>query len=402
MTHIKYNGIMNNNRPQFKKKGGNPDSFLYTLIFMLAGLLRKGCQSLHIDNEKIKGLKAPFIVLCNHVSFYDFYYVSELLSDYRPAYVINRLYTRRLILKFISNRIGMIPKKLFAPDMAALSIARMIKAGYPVVIFPEGRLSVDGKNSPIFEDASLLYKRLGVDIVIVQLRGAYFSKPRWRSKFFRSDIYASVREHISKEEIAKISVDEIRERIVQGISHADSENPINTYHQKNRAKGLENILYRCADCGKLYTTRSRGADICCISCGSIHHLNENYLFDDEIKSIPVYYNRIKEMEKRELKNTLLSAQVKVKITSDTKPYVKKERGICTLSKDVFTYRSKSGGFTKKSEEIMALSFYTEKSFKLYHKQCEYAFFPEQNKQQIVRWAVIVDIINENAKIKENM
>ena len=83
----------------FKDGDGTPDSALYYLLFFLIRFLRKGRQRLHIDDEKLKGLDAPFIVLCNHASFYDFFYVSELLSAYRPAYVINQHYTGPPVLK---------------------------------------------------------------------------------------------------------------------------------------------------------------------------------------------------------------------------------------------------------------------------------------------------------------
>ena len=97
-----------------------------------------------MDGEKLKGLDPPFVVLCNHVSFYDFYYMTELMKNYKPAYIINHHITSAPVLRHLSKKAGMIPKKMFYPDTAAVKMLRTLRAGYPVVVFPEGRLSIDG------------------------------------------------------------------------------------------------------------------------------------------------------------------------------------------------------------------------------------------------------------------
>ena len=215
-------------------------------------------------------------------------------------------------------------------------------------------------------------------------------------EFFLSDIYVSAETIIHKEEVAKLSAEELKIRISKELCYNESETPINTYHRKNRAKGLENLLYRCADCGSLYTTRTKASDLYCTACGKLHHLDERYLFTDDIKSIPAYYDRIKEMEKGELGETVLSCDVKVKIFSGNFPYVKRTRGICTLTKDYFCFASKSGGFKRPTGELSALAFSCGKEFELYHEQEEYYFYPVQNPQQVARWALFIDLLYEES------
>ncbi|MBR3245274.1 MAG: VTT domain-containing protein [Parasporobacterium sp.] len=382
------------NKFYFKEGDGTPDSALYYLLFKFIRLVRGRRQRLHIDGKKLEGMKAPFVVLCNHESFYDFYYVSELLQDYNPSYVLNSHYSINPITGRIIKRTGLITKKLFYPDKAALKIARTVRAGYPVVIFPEGRLSPDGRNNPIVEDASALYQVMKTDLVIVKIKGAYFMNPKWRSSFFRSDVYVSVKTVITKEELLQMSREELGKRISAEISFNESEEPSNQIKNKNRAKGLENLLYRCADCGTLYSTTTKGEDLICSACGSVHHLDERGLFTGEIESIPAYYDRIKEMEKENLDQLVLKAEVKTKIFSSEKPRVRKEKGACTFSRESFSYHSDSVDFTIPTENLPALAFSCNKEFELYYKGEEYFFYPEENSQQVARWGLFADLLKE--------
>lgn len=387
------------NKFYFKDGDGTPDSALYFLVFKVARLLRGRRQRLHVDNEKLEGLKAPFVVLCNHESFYDFFYVSELLADYNPAYVINDHITSLPVVRTVCRKIGMIPKKLFYPDTAARKIARTIKAGYSVVVFPEGRLSVDGRNNPIVEDASRYYKILGADMVFAKISGAHFANPKWRKGFYRSDIYVSAQSVITKEELSGMDREELKRRIEEEIRFNESEAPLNTYHKKNMARGLENILYRCADCGTLYSTETKGADLICTACGSVHHLEGNYLFQGEIRSIPDYYDRIREMEKAVLQSSgpedvLLQTEVRTKIFPPEKGKTRKETGVCTLSKESFCYRSENVEFSIAMKNLPAIAFSCNEEFELYYEQELYYFYPLQNSRQCVRWGLYGDLIRE--------
>jgi len=382
------------NRVYFREGDGTPDSALYFLVFRIIRLLRGRRQRLHIEREKLQGMKAPFIVLCNHASFYDFFYVSELLADYNPAYVINHHYTLLRLANTVARKIGMIPKKLFYPDMAALNIMRTFNAGYSVVIFPEGRLSVDGRNYPIVEDASLLYQMIKSDIVIVRIKGAYFANPKWRRSFYKDDIYVSVKTVIPKDEVLSMSPEQLKLRIDEEMQYNEAEDSANQIQQKNRAKGLEHVLYRCADCGTLYSTVTKGADLICTACGSVHHLDETGRFSDGPKSIPDYYDRICDMERAELDETRLTAEVRTKIFSSEPSRVRKETGVCTLSKEAFHYQSSSVEFTIETEKLPALAFSCNKEFELYYQHEQYYFYPKENPKQVVRWALLVDLIRE--------
>ncbi len=378
----------------FKNGDGTPDSAAYFLVTGAASLWRRHCQRLHVDNEKLKGLEPPFVVLCNHVSFYDFYYTLELLKGYNCSYVINHHITEAPVLRYFSRKSGMIPKKMFYPDTAGWKMIKKLKAGYPVVVFAEGRLSVDGRNNPIVESAAAVYQRLRYPIVLAHISGGYFSYPKWRGRFFRSDVNVSVTRVIQPEELKQMSAAELEKIIAHSMTYDESENPVNSYRKKNMAVGLENVLYRCADCGELYTTRTKGCDIFCTACSKSHHLDANYRFTGDIGSIPEYYDRIKDYERAELNDLMLQTEADVKVYSDNKPRVRKEKGVCTLTKDEFTYRSDNIEFSIPTENIPALAFSCNKEFELYHNDLQYYFYPVENRRQAARWALIVDLLRE--------
>ena len=378
----------------FKGKNNTPDSAIYFLFFRLVNLLRRRKQRLHIDSEKLDGIKPPYILLCNHASFYDFYYVKALLGDVNPSFVVNSHIGSSPLIKKLRKKAGLIPKKLFYPDTAALQIMQMLNKGYPVVLFPEGRLSVDGRCYPIVESAARIYKKYKITLVLANISGAYFANPKWRKKFLKSDITVSVKRVISGEEMKDLSVAQLEQAIVEAISCDASEQPTNRYKAKNKAKGLENILYRCADCGELYTTAADGSDLVCTACGARHHLDESYLFADSAKSIPAYYDRIKELERAELDSFELRTQVDTKIFSEDKRRPRKEHGECTLTNEVFSYTSDKVSFTIPISKLPALAFSCGEEFELYYQKELYYFYPVKERRQTARWALITDLMYE--------
>ena len=385
------------NRFYFRQDEGTPDSVFMTGFF---GALHRFCrhrQRLHVDDEKIRDLQIPYIVLCNHESFFDMYYMNRLLScaPMNASYVVNKHYLSHPLIRKIASKSGAVPKKLFYPDVAVpLQIMRTLKKGYPVVIFPEARLSVDGRSYPIVDRSASFYRRLKTDIVIAKIRGAYFAKPKWRRRFFRTDIFISADRVITRDEIAAMTDDALNRLIDESIAYDESKDPVGVFRQTDKAKGLQNILYRCADCGALYTTRGVGNELVCSACGKTHRLNERYLFEDEPFSIGEYYERIRALEKKELPELRLEADVDTVIFRDTGKYRTREKGHCMLSAEGFSYRSDSVTFTIGFDALPALPFSVDAEFETYYNGDQYYFYPRENRRQVVRWALIVDIVKE--------
>lgn len=385
------------NKVFFRGNEGTPDSMYLTAFFSALHRICRRRQRLHVDDTLIRDLPVPYVALSNHGSFFDMYYTDRLFQNAKasPSYVVNKHYVSHPLVRKAAKKTGVIPKKLFCPDLSVpVQIMRMLKKGYPVIIFPEARLSVDGRSYPILDKSAAFYRRLNCDLVIVKIRGSYFAKPKWRKRFFRSDVYVSADRVITKEEIAAMTDDALNRLIDDTLAFDASADPAGVYRQKDKAKGLENILYRCADCGALYTTKGAGNELTCSACGKTFRLNERYLFEDAPFSIGAYYQRIKDLEKAELKDLHLETDVKTVIFHDTGRYKTKETGHCTLTKEGFSYRSEHENFTVGFDALPALPFSVNAEFETYHNGDLYYFYPTENRRQVVRWALIVDLIKE--------
>ncbi len=386
------------NKIYFRQNEGTPDSVFYTGFFAVTDRLLRRRHRLHIDDGKIKDLDLPFVALCNHQSFFDMYYAYRLFQSAKanPSYVVNKHYLSHPLIRKPASKAGVIPKKLFYPDVAVpVQIMRMLKKGYPVLIFPEARLSIDGQPYPIIDRSASFYRRLKTDLVLLKIRGAYFAKPKWRAKSFRSDIYIAAERVIRKEEIAAMTDDELNRLIDETLAYDESKEPVNTYRfHPEKAKGLENVLYRCIDCGALYTLKGVGNELVCSACGKKHKLNEQYLFNEEPYSIGAYYDRIKELERNELSGFRLEADVKTVIFRDVGRYKSREKGHCVLSEAGLSYRSDREEFTIGYDALPALPFSCGKEFETYREGDLYYFYPVENRRQVVRWALIVDLMKE--------
>ena len=404
MTHRKEeNGSRRGlRRALFGRADGTPDSPLYAFCLFVVRLWCGRRPFPTVRDEKLRQADVPYVMISNHESFFDFYYLQRVSHPKRPAFLVSDFYCIRPVLKFFAKHAGVISKKIFAPDMAApLRIMRTLRNGYPVVIFPEGRLSPDGRSNPIVEEGAAFFKRLNADLVLVKLRGAYLAYPKWRGKRFRAPVSVTVEEVIKKDALRAMSDEALNRKIAETLYGDASKELLCEYPQKDKARGLDTLLYRCCDCGALYTTVGRGNELACTACGRRHTLNDQYHFTDAPFTIPGWYDRIKDMERAELDGLKLEAAVRTHIYGAPGKKDRNERGVCTLTPETFTYRSEETAFSIPTENMPGMAFSCGKEFEVYHEGELFFFYPEQQPQQAARWALAVDLLTERRRAEKN-
>lgn len=379
----------------FKDTEGTPDSLMYALIFFLVRLWQGRRNRVEMDDAALEQVEAPYIVLANHESFVDFYFISQMRHPRNPSYLVNEFYCTRPVLRRMAKPGGILSKRLFTPDMqTAMGLLRMTRKGYPVVIFPEGRLSPDGRSNPILEPGGALYKKLGVDLVLVKIEGAYYARPKWRRRSYRSKVRVRIARILRRDELAAMSAEALDALIAETL-HGDADTEqVDTYPQRDKAEGLEKLLYRCADCGALYTTKGEGNTLSCSACGASHTLDEDYRFTDGPATIPAYYDRIIALERETLDSFELHAEVETKVFGADGRVVKKERGECSLTPAGFAYHSGTEDFTVPIEKLPALCFSCGEEFELYADGLLHYFYPVEHRAQVARWALLVDLMSK--------
>ena len=376
-----------------KETDMTPDSLFFDLFLTGTKILQFGKKKPVINDELISKADMPYLVLYNHESYKDFYYLYNISHPQTPTCVLDVKHFSNPFQKLFFKHCGFIPKKSFTDDPECLSsIEKFLKDGYPVMYYPEGRLSPDGRTNPIIEKNGEYFKKLGVDIVLVKLEGGYYAKPKWRGRSFSSSVNVTVTRVLKSAELADMSPEEI-DRIISEELYND-ESVINKpkYRQPDKASGLESILYRCADCGALYKTKGRGNELKCNACGAVHTFDNTYHFTGSIKSIPEYYDRIRNMEEKELDSLNMTVPVTMKVFNEKGKVCKKEVGTATLDKEHFNFKSASSEFSIPTKDLAAIKFTCKNRFELYHEDKRCCFYPKENKTQVARWALIIDIL----------
>jgi long-chain acyl-CoA synthetase len=153
--------------------------------------------------ENLRGISGPVLVICNHISDVDFAFVVEAL----PARLRNRvaiatrgealeaLHTPEAGRSFIRKSydrmkwvlgvslLNLFPLPREAGFRQSFAYAgEAVDRGYNVLVFPEGKYTVDGKIDAFRTGIGLLTKDLGIPVLPVRISGLYALKQagkRW-------------------------------------------------------------------------------------------------------------------------------------------------------------------------------------------------------------------------------
>ena len=237
-------------------------------------------QWIHLGKtEKIrmKGVKPPYILLCNHNAFFDFYVMSAAIAPHRglfPAAVDDYIGRERGLRK-----LGTIPKRKFTADIGLLRLCRKaLKDGSIFGIYPEAKYSLCGVTEVIPDAVAQLLKHQGVPVVVLTMRGHHIYDPAWGNhrKRYVAPIQATMIQAFTPEELKTTSVEDINKKIHELLYNDDfrwqSENRVKVKYKK-RAEGLHKVLYQCPHCGREYKMNSKDDKIFCENCGKSWKLN---------------------------------------------------------------------------------------------------------------------------------
>lgn len=396
----------------FKENIGSPNARLYPLLLRIFGYIVRRKSVYRYDNELIRNEKGPVVLLSNHSSYFDFYFVAKFIYPKRAAIVGNRYYFRNKIIRKLLNCIGVIPKKLFNPDIETIKkIISSVKDGHSIMLFPEGRLSIDGSNYNIVDGTGALLKKLNIPVYVLNIHGAYLANPKWRKRRYRSVVYTNVSHVFSVEDLKEKTSIEIDQIINEKIKINDfdfaKDNQL-LYHQKNKAKGLDKLIYCCPKCHKEYSFVSKKNSLICSSCGQTFDIDINYNFypnDLEINNIFELYQWLTKYEVEKIINQEinLSCSVKVERKNMKNPKLdKKGYGICKLNNKYFSFDGIVGKeevkFDIEIKNLKALAYSVDEEFECYYNDDLFYFYPKTNSRQCAKWSLIVD---ELYKMEQN-
>lgn len=385
----------------FKQFDGTPTSVFYTWVYGTAyKFLRLKFRFKSNAKAQLDSIDGPYILLSNHHSYLDPFAIYAIDRRRRYAFVYNKYYSRIPLFGKWLSRSGQIPKKMFATDYNCINnIKKTIENGYPVVIFPEGRLSTDGSTSYIDKGVARLISYFKVPIVTMNVKQAYFAKPKWRKKSFRGKVFTEVVNIYNPEDTKDLSIDELYQKIVDDLSFNEFDNVDVKYNRLGLAKGLDNALYMCPKCGELYSNTSKGRTLKCSKCGSSYELTPNYQFkeNNDYHNIYEYYQDIKKFERERLDSTSIDVEVDTVIFSSNMRKKRKDKGVFHIDKDKVVYHSTKTDlrFEYETKKMEGIAYSINEEFEMYYNDELYYFYPhKKNRKVCTRIALYQELIKE--------
>ena len=223
-----------------------------------------------VYDRRSRALRPPYVVLANHVNFWDPFLVA---MPFRPPvhFIAADGNFRGHMMRRLMTFAGTIPKAKAKNDLESIRmLQRCITERKVVGIFPEGQRSWDGTSRTVLPGTPKLVRLLGAPVVSVMIRGGYLSTPRWSKRLRRGVLELSVTTVLTREEISRLSKEEVTRRIANSVTHDESQWQRATgtlFIDARRAEHVETALFLCPACGTWDTLRSAGATFTCTACG---------------------------------------------------------------------------------------------------------------------------------------
>ena len=136
----------------------------------------------------VAGQRSPLLVIANHESFLDGILLGLFLPIKKPVFVVHTEFAKRSLFRFalrlLADHLSVDPSN----PMAMKQFIRLLESGLPVVIFPEGRITLTGALMKVYEGPAFVAEKTGATLLPVRLDGlsrSYFSRmTRWPRKLF--------------------------------------------------------------------------------------------------------------------------------------------------------------------------------------------------------------------------
>lgn len=323
--------------------------FLYrTLMPVLIGL-SKIIVGVRTDKSALKGVKGPYLIVGNHTSPIDFLYFTAGVYPKPINFVVaeNMIY-RKVYGAFIRS-FGTIKKKQFTADFACIKqIKKNIDAGTHVLLFPEGRVSIDGTTGYIAPSIGKLIKFLNCPVIKGITVGSYVTRPKWGKKR-PGKVTLKMEPLLSTDDIGDMSNEEIYEYILKNFSYDDNV----AFKEQNRkvyglrlAETLEKLLYKCPRCGAEFKNESKYRTFRCTACGNTVKYNTDGTLspsgenDKCFEFVSEWYKFQRDEVKKEVENPDYSFEenVTLLLTDDkTHRFEEAGKGKIVLDKNGITY-----------------------------------------------------------------
>jgi hypothetical protein len=230
-----------------------------------------------IRKHGVKGLKPPYVLLCNHNSFFDFKVATRAIFPHMANYIvaIDGFINREELLR----NVGCVLKRKFVPDTALIKKIKhgLFKLKYISAIYPEARYSLVGTTAILPDSLGKMVKLFNAPVVTLITHGHHLQQPVWNLRKRKLPTSVDMTLLLTPEEIASKKATEINAIIKQAFQYDDFayqyENKIKI-SEPWRAEGLHKVLYQCPHCLTENKMVSHGNVLSCQACGTEYTMDE--------------------------------------------------------------------------------------------------------------------------------
>lgn len=240
--------------------------FVYTRIFSIRSNI----------SPEVKKLKAPYLLLANHVGTWDPFVVGSFL-DPPIHFVSSDAVFRDRFMRMLLTRLGVIPKKKNVKDTLVIrKMISCIRNENCIGLFPEASRSWTGRTMNIDSSTAKLVKLLNVPVVCAKMKGMQLFNPRWGTMLRKTKVEIDFELSLWPEKIKDLSESEIIEIIRKDLYHNEVEyqrKHMNKLHSSFRAEYISYVLFTCPTCNSVGKIESHRNDFHCISCKGKWHID---------------------------------------------------------------------------------------------------------------------------------
>lgn len=271
MTELAYDlneYLKEKNKRKEKRKGYHRSKFIVFAARNIIGPPFKKMCGIECDKVRIK--EEPFILMANHGHNFD---AAAELAGVRNfmRFVMSDHLTRKPIMRVLLNFLAtpIIYHREKGSDSLYNEVVDNLNAGINVAIHIEGGKTSNGETGYISKRNAQMVKDGNCALVTYRNKGGYLKSPRWAENKRSGKISGEVVRVYSREELDKMSVDEIYEHIKEDLSfniYDEQKSNPQIYSADNPAESAEIILYACPKCKEIGTLTSKNDKLFC-KCG---------------------------------------------------------------------------------------------------------------------------------------